>query len=212
MDVRLRCGLPCLWIETQMHFFSDSALLMVQYVVAMLSYHLRSKADNEMQNRHLPWLRQTYLFIWINDAIIQGQMLITLRSDPSRWVNWCIHLYLLFFSSKRLSCRQNLWGFAVLIMQTDFDEYVLPWCCVMEETVCVYEVFPFSEDYLSICQRAEERRGEETKGCFSFRDKTLCRWNWHQKVQAWLHSNKCSMCMPLITDVKALISQNTTAC
>lgn len=87
---------------------------MVQYVVAMLSYSLRSKADNEMQNRHLRRLRQTYLFILINDAIVQGEMLIMLRSDPLRWVDLCIHLYLLFFfSSKRLSCRQNLWGFAL---------------------------------------------------------------------------------------------------
>lgn len=109
-------------------FFSDSALLMVQYVVAMLSYSLRSKADNEMQNRHLRRLRQTYLFILINDAIVQGEMLIMLRSDPLRWVDMCIHLYLLFFfflkkielSSEPLRVR------SVLIMQTDFDEYVLP--------------------------------------------------------------------------------------
>lgn len=46
---------------------------MVQYVVAMLSYSLSSKADNETKNLHLHLLMQSYLFfeLLINNAIIQ---------------------------------------------------------------------------------------------------------------------------------------------
>lgn len=110
-----------------MHFFSDSALLMAQYVVAMLLYSLRSKADHEMKNRHLRRLRQTYLFILITDTIILGEMLIMLRSEPLRWVDWCIHLSFFFFLLKKIELSSEpLRVRSVLIMQTDFDEYVLP--------------------------------------------------------------------------------------
>lgn len=122
-----------------------------------------------------------YLFRFISPSF-EREMLIMYRSDPSRCVDCCFHLYLLFFLKKTWTVVRTF-EFSLC-----FDHANSLWwlCSVMmlgDGRDCVYEVIPFPEDYLRICQRGEERKGEETKGCFSFRDKTLCRWTWHRRFK-----------------------------
>lgn len=47
-----------------------------------------------------------------------------LRSDPLRWVDCCIHFYLLFFLKNIELSSEPLRVRSVLIMQTNFDECV----------------------------------------------------------------------------------------
>lgn len=53
-------------------------------------------------------------------------MLIMFRSDPLRCVDCCVHLYLLFFLKKTELSSELLRVHSVLIMQSNFDDYVLP--------------------------------------------------------------------------------------
>lgn len=102
-------------------------------------------------------------------------MLIISKPDPSRCIDCCIHLSLLYFS-KRLRHRQNFFegSLSALIMQNHFDDYVLPHVGGWQRLrVCVFmKRLPFPEDVgLITCERrSAEGKCEETKGCFSFGD------------------------------------------
>lgn len=122
-----------------------------------------------------------YLF-WFISPSFEREMLIMYRCVDCWQQCWLLFPSLpSFFFLKRLVVRtfegslcfdhaNSLWWLCSVMMLGDGRD-------------CVYEVIPFPENYLRICQRGEERKSEETKGCFSFRDKTLCRWTWHRRFK-----------------------------
>lgn len=113
MNLGLQCSMP-IYEMRPWCIFCCPPLFMVQYVVAMLWYSLRTKADIETKNLHLHLLMQSCLFIysdfWLITPSSKKEMLIIFKPDPSRCIDCCIHLYLFYFS-KRLRHHQN-WGFA----------------------------------------------------------------------------------------------------
>lgn len=139
--------------------FSCPPFYMVQYVVAMLSYSLRSTADNETKNLHLHLLMQKlfiYFDFWLIMPSSKKEMLIIFKPDPSRCVDCCIHLY--------LRGRRNFWGFALfwsckITLMTMFYHMILD---DGRDCVCVYEVIAFS--WRCVCLITWESINNEKRG------------------------------------------------
>lgn len=184
-----------LWIETRMHLLrptSPHGTICCSNAVIIWDQKLTMKCRTDIC---VYWCK-IYLF-WLITPSFKWEMLIMFRSDPSRCVDCCIHLYLFFSQKDWVVVRtfegsfcfdhaNSLWWLCSTMMLGDGRDCVFKkWSLFLKIT---WEFV--NEEMKGKAKKPRAVLASETKPCVDeLGFKPDC-------------SNKCSMCMPRVTAVR----------